>query len=182
MKFMLNEYSERYLIGFVRDLISDTKQGDLEWNVDYDFKNNRHLKICTSDDKQIKITGIYDKNTLEKVSFLITKSVTVNSKNQNLLNKFEELITLVDGKQELKLDLPYEITDYIRSYYEKTSRLGSYIKPNKSQSVKPGNSNKKDSGKQNNVPTVSSTENTSQEFEIVEESGIEMKVKKKENN
>lgn len=42
---MLNQHSENYLVSFVRDLISDTKQGDLEWTVDYDLKNNRHLMI-----------------------------------------------------------------------------------------------------------------------------------------
>ena len=171
---MLNEYSEKYLLTFVRDLISDTKQGDIEWNVEYDIRNNRHLKICLSDDKQVKITGVYDKSELEKVSLFISKSVTVNCKNPTLLNKFKDLITLIDEKQDLKLDLPYEITDYIRGYYEKTNKSNSYIKPNKSQNSK-GNTTKKEVVE--DKPQSQQVEN-SEEFETVEESGVPMKVKK----
>ena len=173
---MLNEYSEKYLLNFVRDLISDTKQGDIEWSVDYDIRNNRHLKVCTSDDKQIKITGVYDKAELEKVSFLITKSITINYKNPTLLNKFRELILLIDDKQELKLDLPDEITDYIKGYYEKTNKTGTYIKPGKSQNTKSANSKKESNNKQNSSHIKE--EIPPEEFEVVEESGVEIKVRK----
>lgn len=172
---MINDYSEKFLINFVRDLISDTKQGDIEWTVDYDIRNNRHLKICMSDDKQMKITGIYDKNELEKVSFLIVKSISINSKNPTLLNKFKELINLIDEKQDLKLDIPNEITDYIKGYYEKTNRPSvSYVKPSnkQKQNNNPNNPNVKQS--------EATTENT-QEFEYVDESGVLIKVKKENN-
>lgn len=168
---MLNQHSENYLVSFVRDLISDTKQGDLEWTVDYDLKNNRHLKICTSDDRQMKITGIYDKQELEKVSLFIAKSITVNEKNINLLNKFRDLISLIEERYNLKLDIPEEISDYIRGYYEKTNKVSNTKQPNSKN-------------KNNQKTPIRDTTNTSskeekkEDYEIVEESGVPVKVKK----
>ena len=170
---MLNQHSENYLVSFVRDLISDTKQGDLEWTVDYDLKNNRHLKICTSDDRQMKITGIYDKQELEKVSLFIAKSITVNEKNINLLNKFRDLISLIEERYNLKLDIPEEISDYIRGYYEKTNKVSNTKQPNSK------NKNNQNSQKSQIKDTnTSSKEEKKEDYEIVEESGVPVKVKK----
>lgn len=168
---MLNQHSENYLVSFVRDLISDTKQGDLEWTVDYDLKNNRHLKICTSDDRQMKITGIYDKQELEKVSLYIAKSVTINEKNINLLNKFRDLISLIEERYNLKLDIPDEISDYIRGYYEKTNKVSNIKQSNKNKSNQ--NNQKSNIAKENN----NSKEEKKDNNEVVEESGISIKTK-----
>lgn len=168
---MLNQHSENYLVSFVRDLISDTKQGDLEWTVDYDLKNNRHLKICTSDDRQMKITGIYDKQELEKVSLYIAKSVTINEKNINLLNKFRDLISLIEERYNLKLDIPDEISDYIRGYYEKTNKVSNIKQSNKNKSNQ--NNQKSNISKENN----NSKEEKKDNNEVVEESGISIKTK-----
>lgn len=167
---MLNQHSENYLVSFVRDLISDTKQGDLEWTVDYDLKNNRHLKICTSDDRQMKITGIYDKQELEKVSLYIAKSITINEKNINLLNKFRDLISLIEERYNLKLDIPDEISDYIRGYYEKTNKVSNIKQSNKNKSNQ--NNQKSNITKENN-----SKEEKKDNNEVVEESGVSIKTK-----
>lgn len=171
---MLNQYSENYLVSFVRDLISDTKQGDLEWTVDYDLKNNRHLKICTADDRQMKITGVYDKHELEKVSLFIAKSITINEKNINLLNKFRDLISLIEERYNFKLDIPEEISDYIRGYYEKTNKISNIKQPNNSKNKNNQNSQKS----QIKDTNTSSKEEKKEDYEIVEESGIPVKVKK----
>ena len=168
---MLNQHSENYLVSFVRDLISDTKQGDLEWTVDYDLKNNRHLKICTSDDRQMKITGIYDKQELEKVSLYIAKSITINEKNINLLNKFRDLISLIEERYNLKLDIPDEISDYIRGYYEKTNKVSNIKQSNKNKSNQ--NNQKSNIAKENN----NSKEEKKDNNEVVEESGVSIKTK-----
>lgn len=168
---MLNQHSENYLVSFVRDLISDTKQGDLEWTVDYDLKNNRHLKICTSDDRQMKITGIYDKQELEKVSLYIAKSITINEKNINLLNKFRDLISLIEERYNLKLDIPDEISDYIRGYYEKTNKISNIKQSNKNKSNQ--NNQKSNISKENN----NSKEEKKDNNEVVEESGVSIKTK-----
>lgn len=168
---MLNQHSENYLVSFVRDLISDTKQGDLEWTVDYDLKNNRHLKICTSDDRQMKITGIYDKQELEKVSLYIAKSITINEKNINLLNKFRDLISLIEERYNLKLDIPDEISDYIRGYYEKTNKVSNIKQSNKNKSNQ--NNQKSNISKENN----NSKEEKKDNNEVVEESGVSIKTK-----
>lgn len=119
----------------------------------------------------MKITGIYDKQELEKVSLYIAKSITINEKNINLLNKFRDLISLIEERYNLKLDIPDEISDYIRGYYEKTNKISNIKQSNKNKSNQ--NNQKSNISKENN----NSKEEKKDNNEVVEESGVSIKTK-----
>lgn len=120
---VLNSYSEEFLVDFVEEIISETRIGDIDWLVTHNMKNNRHLKICTSGDERIKITGVYDKDMLEKVSFNINKAISITHDNSRLLNRLKELITIAESKHNIKMDLPVEMIDYIEGFYERSNKI-----------------------------------------------------------
>lgn len=129
----INPSTERFLIDFVEDVISETRMGNLDWIVFYKTENNRQLRTCMSSDTNIKVTGIYDKGKLEKVSMNVKKSVQINQNNSKLLKVLEKLINTAETRFNCKLDIPADFIEGVHSYY---SRHQKTIEPNKDFSKK----------------------------------------------
>lgn len=118
----VNPGTEKFLIDFANDVISETKMGNLDWIVYYKTENNRQLRICISSDSNIKLTGIYDKGTLEKVSMYVKKSILINKNNSKLLKVLEKLIDTAETKFDCKLEVPIDFIEGVKNYYKRNNK------------------------------------------------------------
>ena len=124
----VNSSTEKFLIDFVEDVISETKMGNLDWLVFYKTENNRQLRTCVSSDSNLKLTGVFDKGTLEKVSMNVKKTVLINNNNSRLLKVLEKLIDTAESRFNCKLDIPLDFIEGVQSYYKRNNKT---VTPNK---------------------------------------------------